>query len=73
MESKERLQEFLGWIIALQKSMDSSVSNEDPSNVWKYEGYKIFARKYNQIVETISKEIKYPTSRYLLLFHSITL
>jgi hypothetical protein len=56
MADKERQKEFLGWISALQKAMDSSVAFEDPTNVWKYEGYQTFARKYNQIVEVIAKE-----------------
>ena len=51
--TKERLRKYVRWIDALLRSMEVSLQNEDPASVWKYGGYKQFARKYNQILEEI--------------------
>lgn len=56
----DRLREFLRWTDALLRSMEVCLRGEDPANVWKYGGYKQFARKYNQVVTEISKSIQLP-------------
>jgi hypothetical protein len=58
--TKEQLREFLQWTVALQRSMESSVRMEKPDNVWKYSGFHDFARKYNQLVQTIAQEMSLP-------------
>ena len=54
------ISEYYKWIDALYTAMDKSIINDDPSNIWKYNGYKQFARKYNQIINEISKNILLP-------------
>jgi hypothetical protein len=40
--------------------MEVCIRSEDPGNVWKYGGYKQFARKYNDLVNQIATEIELP-------------
>jgi hypothetical protein len=58
--NKDALRKYLRWTYALLRSMEVSLRGEDPANVWKYGGYKQFARKYNQIVTEISKNVQLP-------------
>jgi REase_DpnII-MboI len=58
--NKDTLREYLRWTDALQRSMEVALRGEDPSNIWKYGGYKQFARKYNQIVEEIASKMSLP-------------
>lgn len=58
--SKDALREWLRWADALLRSMEVSLRGEDPSNVWKYGGYKQFARKYNQIISEVAKKVALP-------------
>jgi len=40
--------------------MEVSLHSSDPSFLWKYTGYKQFARKYNDIVKKIAKRVSLP-------------
>lgn len=51
--NKDQLREFIGWADALLRSMEVSQQNENPANLWKYGGYRQFARKYNQILAEV--------------------
>lgn len=52
-KTRESLRELLGAAEALLDSMTSSVRSDD--SVWKYGGYKIFMRKYNQLAQAVAK------------------
>jgi hypothetical protein len=58
--SKDTLREYLHWTNALLRSMEVALRGEDPTNVWKYGGYKQFARKYNQILTEVSRNVPLP-------------
>lgn len=58
--TKERLREFLQWVTALHRAMESSIRLDDPSNMWKYSGFRDFARKYNQVLQVIANELSLP-------------
>lgn len=53
---RERLRELLGAAEALLDSMTSSVRS-DGDSVWKYGGYRIFMRKYNELVQAVAKVV----------------
>jgi hypothetical protein len=55
MADKEQLRQYVRWTDALLRSMESALRGEDPSNLWKHGGYKVFARKYNQLLTEIAK------------------
>lgn len=59
--NKDALRECLRWTDALQRSMEVALRGEDTANLWKYSGYKQFARKYNQIVTEIAKQVSLPS------------
>lgn len=50
----EKLKEFLHYTNAILESMNSSL-RMDAENVWKYSSFKQYIRKYNQLVEGISR------------------
>lgn len=58
--NKDALREYLHWTDALLKSMEVALRGEAPTNVWKYGGYKQFARKYNQILTEVSRNVPLP-------------
>ncbi len=58
--TKDELRQYLRWVLALQHSMEVALHAEAPTNVWKYGGYKQFARKYTQIVNTVGAEVALP-------------
>jgi hypothetical protein len=58
--TKDEMREYLRWAVALQNSMETSIRAEDPTNAWKYGGYKTFARKYTQIVREIAMKMALP-------------
>ena len=61
-QQQEQLKEFLHISNALLESMNASLRTDtDNNNKWKYAGYWQYARKYNQLVEAISKIIKIET------------
>lgn len=60
MADKDKLREYLHWINALLQSMEFALHEADPSSLWRYAGYREFARKYNQIVAEIYKNISLP-------------
>lgn len=57
---KEELRACLQWTIALQRSMESSLRLDDPGNMWKYAGFRDFARKYTQILQVVGKKMTLP-------------
>jgi len=59
-DNKEPLREYLHWTEALLRSMEVAIHNEDPSNLWKYGGYKQFARKYNQVATEVARNVALP-------------
>lgn len=58
--NKDQLREFLQWTVALQRAMESSVQSSDPAYLWKYSGFRDFARKYTQIVQTVAQTVSLP-------------
>ncbi|MFC3069762.1 PD-(D/E)XK nuclease domain-containing protein [Phenylobacterium soli] len=58
--SKEEVREFLQWTLALQRAMELAVRSDDPEYVWKYFGYREFARKYDQILRHIASRMALP-------------
>lgn len=59
-KDKEKLRNYLRWTDALQRSMEVAINSEAPTNVWKYGGYKQFARKYNHILTEINSNVALP-------------
>lgn len=59
-ENKENLREFLKWVIALQNAMENVTKNGGQNNIWNYSGYKVFARKFEQLAVDINKHIHFP-------------
>ena len=57
----EKLRGYLRLTISLQRAMETMLRAEDVGNVWKYGGYREFARKYVQLVELIGTEIQLPS------------
>ena len=57
--NKDQLREYIRWTDALLRSMET-VLQKDPANVWKHAGYKQFARKHNQIVAEVSRNLSIP-------------
>ena len=60
MDNKDQLREYLKWTDALLRSMETCLRGDDAGNVWKYAGFKQFARKYNQIVTVVAQAIPLP-------------
>jgi hypothetical protein len=58
--TKKQLREYVRWTDALLRSMEVCIRAENPANVWKHGGYKQFARKYNQILSQIAKDVRLP-------------
>ena len=56
----DRTREFLRMADALLRSMEIALHSADPANVWRFQGYKQFARKYNQVVQAAAAEIELP-------------
>lgn len=59
-DRKEEIRQFINWTEALIRSMEVSQKNENPSNVWKFGGYRQFARKYNQILTAVAAKFPLP-------------
>ena len=57
---RDRVREFLKWTDALVRAMDAAVRVDDPNGLWKHSGFKQFARKYNDLVQLIAKEVPLP-------------
>ena len=57
---KNQIRQYLKWIDALMRAMDTAVRVDDPHGLWKHAGFKQFARKYNDLVTLISKEMSLP-------------
>jgi hypothetical protein len=57
---KEQLREFLQWTVALQRAMESAIGMDDGANMWKYSGFRDFARKYTQLLQVISQQVSLP-------------
>lgn len=57
---KSRTRQFLKWTDALLRAMDAAVRVDDPHGLWKHAGFKHFARKYNDLVALMAKEMPLP-------------
>jgi len=57
---KNQIRQYLKWTDALMRAMDTAVRVDDPHGLWKHAGFKQFARKYNDLVTLISKEMSLP-------------
>ena len=57
---KNKLRQYLKFIESLLRAMDVALQTDDSENVWKYSGFKQFARKYMQIVNLMTKRIELP-------------
>ena len=57
---KNNLRQHLKLTVSLLHAMDDLLQAEDSGNMWKYSGYKQFARKYVQIISLMTKEIELP-------------
>lgn len=57
---RERIRDFLRWTDALLRSMEVCLRGDDPENLWRHAGYKVFARKYIQILLEVRKVVELP-------------
>jgi len=55
-----------GLVDALLAAMDSALRDSNPTDVWRYSSYAIFARKYNDVLDTVLElvEVGAPVNRY---------
>lgn len=60
MTGEKDLRLYWQWIDALITSMETCLHSDNPENVWKYSGYKQFARKYNELVSYIAERVQLP-------------
>ena len=60
-DKKELLRTHIRWVDALLRSMEVALRGEDPANLWKYGGYKQFARTYNDLAQEIAKHHALPS------------
>lgn len=58
--NKDNLRKHLRLTVSLIHAMDDMLQAEDSDNIWKYGGYKQFARKYTQIINLVIREIELP-------------
>ena len=56
--NKDKLKEFLSYTNAIISSMKTSLDSSNSSDVWRFHNYSDYARKYNQVVLSLSKLIK---------------
>jgi REase_DpnII-MboI len=56
-KTREQLTDYLAATDALLVSMNTSVA-ADSESVWKYAGFGMYARKYNQFVQAIAKLVE---------------
>jgi len=54
-KNNENLKELLMFTNGLLDSMEQSIKSSPESNMWKHASYKTYLRKYNQLVEEVSK------------------
>jgi hypothetical protein len=57
---KAKLREYLHWVNSLLASMDASVRSAGESDIWKHASYKKYARKYNQVIDEIGRNVQLP-------------
>lgn len=57
---RDRLREFIRWTDGLLRAMDAAVRVDDPHGLWRHSGFRQFARKYNEIVGLVAKEVALP-------------
>jgi len=55
---KEKVKEFLAYTNAIIDSMEAILKSENPENAWRFSNYYVYMRKYNELLEKISKHIK---------------
>lgn len=58
--NQSTLKKYLKLVISLQRAMEVMLQSEQPDNVWRYAGYKQFARKYMHLISLIATEIQLP-------------
>lgn len=54
-DDNDKLKEYLAFTNALLDSMEQSVKAVSESNVWKHTSYETYMRKYNALVQEVSK------------------
>lgn len=52
--TRDTLLTYLRTAEALLDSMNASIRAEEPDNVWKHNSFKIYLRKYNQLIDAVS-------------------
>ncbi len=57
---RDRVREFLRWTDGLMRAMEIAGRGDDPKDLWKYAGYRQFARKYNDLLTIIARECPLP-------------
>ena len=57
---KSQVRAYLKWTDALMRAMDAAVRVDDPHGLWKHAGFKEFARKYNELLTLISRDVSLP-------------
>ena len=57
---KEKLREHLTFTVSLQNAMETVVLAEGSEGIWKHSGFREYARKYVQLLEFVSRDIKLP-------------
>ena len=57
---KSQIRAYLKWTDALMRAMDAAIRVDDPHGLWKHAGFKEFARKYNELLTLISKDVPLP-------------
>lgn len=57
---KNYIRQYLKWTDALIRAMDTVVRVDDPNSLWKHAGFRDFARKYNDLVTLINKDVTLP-------------
>lgn len=54
---KSQIRAYLKWTDALMRAMDAAIRVDDPHGLWKHAGFREFARKYNDLLTLISKDV----------------
>lgn len=57
---KSQIRAYLKWTDALMRAMDAAIRVDDPHGLWKHAGFREFARKYNDLLTLISKDVPLP-------------
>ena len=55
---KEELKEFLVYTNAILDSMNAILHTQSSQNLWRFSNYYVYMRKYNELLEKITKKLK---------------